>query len=1246
MGENYTVNYQINVNASPALQAIRKFQEATLEMEKCVTRFDAVARSIGKVNAALASVSSKPINLQINTSQAEAGLKRVLGLLRQVDTQAKIAVSGRIKSTGGVKATTLMSGSSPLNTRAANSDLRTLMSTIEKTQMSIANLNKRRIHPKADTKIAQTNLDKLLATINAIKQNRTINIVTTSGNSVASTAKRMSGTSLPKPRPPQTTRNTGKIRGGLSPDVQRVLGPTYANSGTNVAGEMVKGIGITYGLSALMSGVSSVFKDAAEYNNITQTTRNILSTHDKSGGFDGRFDQMNKLMRQVGVETKFTAPQVAEAGKFLAMAGFNVDQIKQSIRPITDLALIGDTDLGETADVVTNIMTSYGIPAKHMNEAADVLTMTFTKTNTKLLELAESFKYAGTIAHQIGVPFGTASAALGLLGDAGIKGSHAGTTLRMMLLNMMNPTKRQRAAWQSIGVSPTDEQGNLRELPDILGDLHSKRQGMSAGHFATLISTMFRISADPGVLAFIANYGKLKEVIAQNDMSSGLASKLSLEKQNTITGLWYQMTSAFTESGMKGFEAMEGVIRQFLQRMITLMKSPEFAQALKGMMDMFLKIVNVIVDVFKKIMSLWNSMPQWGKDGLVWFVKIQMVLGIVAGIGKSILSTWVMFKNVLGGSWLSKILLGPLSSALTYMLRLYAIQKNIVGLSMGKALLKTVTGGLLHTWRGIKSWGRGEALANTVGAAGGAVGEGGGKAIGWLSKMGSASLVGASRLLLTTPIGWGVSAAAALTAIGIKIYRDYHLIEAARKATEAWGESFRKLGVDKLDLSDPDALMIGNMRIFNNELLTQNERVAESVQLWKRYWEEKNGYNAPSKGNEDDKLIDIDPDFKKTIDSLLAWGDTNKVTRDLEKSLSQHVNLDQVLPQDDASQPQGSTMSRTMNFIGTGGGRYGVLTPYISRKVQLALVEMAVKPDNPKLVAYEKAQKALLRAYNYDDYLQIKKSIDERLLPKEEDGDSKWDYAEVSQIKRMSPGDLDKSPTYIRALSGEMQKRSAWTDDVGDMMKDADAGKKINLDRVQQIAQKHVISGEVFDTSNGLFGTEEWTSHMKALMDNNKLGVSVEESVAHINEIFQSLIQFYNELSVNYKPLFKPLLNRDPWQNLLPKGYKLAEGSYEGGQKLGKTLDSADLSMSNAWTPKSKTDDSEDLDSDLGYSPRYENHSAAPKQVIVRIENLMRVDQQTIDMTDERQTAALDNIKQELATALLDVVQDFNANVI
>ena len=177
----------------------------------------------------------------------------------------------------------------------------------------------------------------------------------------------------------------------------------------------------------------------------------------------------------------------------------------------------------------------------------------------------------------------------------------------------MNPTKRGQEAWNILGINTKDKNGNLRNLSDILSDLHEKQQTMSAGDFSTLINKMFRVTAAPGALALINNVAKMQEVTGLNKKSMGLASDLADEKKNTIQGLWYQMTSAFTETGMQGFEQMQGVIRDFLQRMIELMKSTEFATALRNAMDMFLKIANVVIDVFKDIMTVWNWIPIGGR---------------------------------------------------------------------------------------------------------------------------------------------------------------------------------------------------------------------------------------------------------------------------------------------------------------------------------------------------------------------------------------------------------------------------------------------------------------------------------------------------------------------------------------------------------------------------------------------------------------------------------------------------------
>ena len=1244
MAENYIVNYQINVNSNPALESIRKFQQATAEMEALTKRFDVVAKSIGKVNSALASIKTKPINIQINTSAAEAGLDRILTKLNNIKSQAKTALNGAMGRP----------------TYSASS--------IEKLNKAINAINGKEIKPKANVGQAINSLDRLIQKIEQIKSNSKITITA----SAAGASKGVSG-STTRSTTSTSTRQTGAGRSTyLYPSTRQVLGPTYANTGTNVAGEMIKGMGIAYGLSSLMSGVTSVFRDASTYDNIAKTTKNILQTHDKKVGFEARFNEMNQLMRQVGVETKYTAPQVASAGKFLAMAGYDVDQIKHAIRPISDIALVGDTDLGETADVVTNIMTAYEIPAKQMDNTADILTMTFTKTNTTLLELAESFKYAGTVAHQSGLDFETASAAFGVLGDAGIKGSHAGTTLRMMLLNMMNPTKRGQEAWDILGINTKDKNGNLRNLSDILSDLHEKQQTMSAGDFSTLINKMFRVTAAPGALALINNVAKMQEVAGLNKKSMGLASDLADEKKNTIQGLWYQMTSAFTETGMQGFEQMQGVIRDFLQRMIELMKSTEFATALRNAMDMFLKIANVIVGVFKGIMNVWNWTPDWIKNGIVWFVKVQMILGVIAGIGQSILSTFIMIRGVLFGSWIlgMKNFAGLMQRTLNYMIKLFAFSRHTqIGriASNGQAIGRGFFGraGLLGGGTGVA----GAAVSTTninTSAAGPTL----------------ASIIGTvGKWFFTTPFGWVTGATIGIGTLVYKIYQAHKATEAARQANEAWAQSYRNLNVDKLNLSDPDALMIGNMRIFNNELLTQNERIAQSAELWHRYWIEKNG---PKQSVDDQtKFFDTaagrDPKLLKRLEAADQWTGVDKVFQSLSSALGMKQTVKKGLNGENyyAYKLHGRTLSGTNTNV---FARNGDISEQVA--VQMMLAQLADHNSKENMALSKYLLHNAVSANSSEDLSRILDNAAERFIPKMNSWDSRWDWISTETFHdEMTEGDVHRSQAYIRHLMQIMQKTINTWNDFASVLKDADAGKTIDPKKIQTVLQNRF--GLLFDSKAGLFGTEGWLKYVQDIYNNpSKFGLpeksNVKEISGHITKTFDDILAFYNELDVKYKPLFAPFINRSSFQNILKNGYELPTGGFYGPQKEGDKaiFDGAQYiaktiapyatpqwvdKSGKIYTPKNAKDTfkwdpttgnkEQDLASSLHNGAdqsqyrSHNNYNAAPKQLIVRIDSLMRVDHQTIDMTDDRQVAAITNVKQELATALLDVVQDFNANM-
>ena len=338
------------------------------------------------------------------------------------------------------------------------------------------------------------------------------------------------------------------------------------------------------------------FTEAVEYSNIMQSAHSILRVADSDlATFEGRFDRMARYVRRIGVETKFTAIEVAGAVKFLSMAGMGIETINESIRPITNLALIGDNDISQIADLATNIQTGYNIKNTSMGSVADILASTVSRSNVNIIEMAESFKMAAGYLRLSGVDFTEASAAIGVLGNMGIKGTLAGTALRAMATRFAKPTKEAREALDRLGVKFTrmeDIYGKqvekLRPLADIFEDLNKKGATMAD------MQTIFGKIGGNAAMMFVSNYGQLRTLASQNRASQGISSELAQVKQDTTKGLWYQMTSQLTESFMQGYELIEPVIRSTLKDFLAKFNSREFARGLASIGQGVMSLLSVL----------------------------------------------------------------------------------------------------------------------------------------------------------------------------------------------------------------------------------------------------------------------------------------------------------------------------------------------------------------------------------------------------------------------------------------------------------------------------------------------------------------------------------------------------------------------------------------------------------------------------------------------------------------------------
>ena len=169
--------------------------------------------------------------------------------------------------------------------------------------------------------------------------------------------------------------------------------------------------------------------------------------------------------RKLGETTLFTASQSAEAMTFLGMAGFKTNQILAATPGMLNLAQAAGSDLAETADIASNILSGFSLEADQMGRVGDVLSATFTSSNTTLQMLGDTLKYAAPVASAAGASLEEVAAMAGLLGNVGIQGSMAGTALRAAFLRLSAPPKMAADAIEELGLSVKDAEGNLRPIP-------------------------------------------------------------------------------------------------------------------------------------------------------------------------------------------------------------------------------------------------------------------------------------------------------------------------------------------------------------------------------------------------------------------------------------------------------------------------------------------------------------------------------------------------------------------------------------------------------------------------------------------------------------------------------------------------------------------------------------------------------------------------------------------------------------
>src|SRR5690554_4036576 len=232
---------------------------------------------------------------------------------------------------------------------------------------------------------------------------------------------------------------------------------------------------------------------------------------------------------QTSTTTRHSLSSIGEGMKFLAMAGFQAKEIAEMIPVVTRMATAGAVDMVTAADITTNILAGYGMAVEDLSKATDVLVAAFTGANVTLQLLGETFKHVGPVARSAGVEFEEIAAAAALLGNAGIQGSIAGTSLKSAISRLVSPSNTAARILKRLGVETTTSEGKLRNLADIIEDLSK------AGATTADVLRIFGLRAGPSMARLLdVGADALRQYTQRLRDSEGWAELIEAEQMQSF----------------------------------------------------------------------------------------------------------------------------------------------------------------------------------------------------------------------------------------------------------------------------------------------------------------------------------------------------------------------------------------------------------------------------------------------------------------------------------------------------------------------------------------------------------------------------------------------------------------------------------------------------------------------------------------------------------------------------------------
>ncbi len=394
--------------------------------------------------------------------------------------------------------------------------------------------------------------------------------------------------------------DTVEEMGGLSDSLVEVSEQTEKTSGgftimkgilADLAATAVKKM-----ISAGSGLVKSIIDIGAEFDSQMSTVASI------SGATAEEFETLRAKAQEMGATTAFSATESAQALEYMAMAGWSTSEMADGLAGVMNLAAASGEDLAATSDIVTDAMTAFGMSADQSTYFSDVLAKTASSANTNVGLMGETFKYIAPLAGAMNYSIEDMSVAIGLMANAGIKGSQSGTSLRNIITNLASPTDTVVTAMEALGISLVDSDGKTKTFNTTLSEMRESFADLDEVQRTQYASAIAGKEGMSGFLALINSSDSDFEALTKSiENCAGASEEMAKIRLDNLEGDVTLFKSAVEGAKIAVSDKLSPVLRDIVQKATEAI--PKIQKKLNAVVDIVMDIGSYLIKNFGPILK-------------------------------------------------------------------------------------------------------------------------------------------------------------------------------------------------------------------------------------------------------------------------------------------------------------------------------------------------------------------------------------------------------------------------------------------------------------------------------------------------------------------------------------------------------------------------------------------------------------------------------------------------------------------